>query len=390
MIILYIFQGIDNRLKADIPSSETLSRLAIGPSPNASAAKSDQPRDSYDQGGGKQVTIRLGPSTSLPAHKRNRLDDSILLRGDSKKECLDRRTRLTSSYARETQPHLSVAIVAGPRQDLTQQEANDVQLQIQEEIFATVRQAKSCLTAGTQAPHIPQFVGKATLSDGVLKMWCKTDEDLHWLRGVTPKLKPTKGGVTEFRLIKQTELPPKVRSALYVPGFDEDIDFLHDVLSFQNPHYKVSTWSLYTHHKVENTRPGVFLILGIPADQIEDILARGRKVSYSTGTIYLLFFNGDNLTEVPPIIPLKLAPTQTKTDAEAKLALAGIKAEDETESDSREFDMEALLSDFAPTSQRIRTPWEEPAAMTSMDTKETKLSATLQEMLKQWATEAQM
>ncbi|CAH2208265.1 jg17343, partial [Pararge aegeria aegeria] len=236
-----------------------------------------------------------GPSTNPSNLKRDRLVDTISPRGEHKRQRTDRQTNTRGTDAHATQPHLSVAITLSTRSDMTQIEASSVQSQVQKQIFAT------CSTKpepGT-SPYAPAFVGKALLNEGVLKLWCHDEQALSWLQEVVPRLKSPREG-TGLMLIKQADKPIRVKSALYVPDFDEGIANLQQVLSLQNPWYKVSSWTLYTFKRTTSTPPGLFLVLGIPTEQLDELLSRGRRVAYSTGSIYIRFFDGEGLSDVPP------------------------------------------------------------------------------------------
>ncbi|XP_045770022.1 uncharacterized protein LOC123870696 [Maniola jurtina] len=238
-----------------------------------------------------------GTSSSQTNKKRDRLDDTISPRGEHKRARTDdRHTRdAKGSYATAAQSHLSVAVTTTPRVDLTQDEANAIQAQIQKAIFA------ACIEplAPGQTRYAPAFEGKAFLSEGVLKMWCHDDQACNWLINVVPKLTSPRSG-TGLTVIKQTEIPVRVRSGLYVPDYDGEIGQLHQVLSHQNPWYGVSQWTLFSYRRTTSSPPGVFLILGIPNVELPTILARGRKVAYSTGSIYIRFFTSEGLSDVPP------------------------------------------------------------------------------------------
>ncbi|CAH2216228.1 jg7124 [Pararge aegeria aegeria] len=127
------------------------------------------------------------------------------------------------------------------------------------------------------------------------KLWCHDDRALSWLAMVVPRLNSPREG-TGLLVINQADLP--VRATLYVPNFDEDIGKLHNILSAQNPWYNVSSWSLYIYERTANNRPGVFLVLRIPRQQLEIILLREKSMSYSTGAIKLRLkdFQGSCLT----------------------------------------------------------------------------------------------
>ncbi|XP_023934545.1 uncharacterized protein LOC112043382 isoform X2 [Bicyclus anynana] len=211
----------------------------------------------------------LGPSSGEPSKKRARLNNGS-----------------------PNQPHLSVAVTTTPRLDFTQSEANAVQAQIQMAIFEACNVVQGI-------PYAPAFKGKAFLSEGVLKMWCQDDEALLWLKKCISTLVSPKPG-TSLSVIPQTDIPIKVRSGLYVPDFNRDMRQLHQVLKMQNPWYKIMAWTLYSCQKTVGHPPGVFLILGIPKEEVPNLLARGRRVAYSTGSIYIRFFTDDGMGEQPP------------------------------------------------------------------------------------------
>ncbi|XP_069360018.1 uncharacterized protein [Maniola hyperantus] len=249
-----------------------------------------------NRGPGKAKQNNPGPSSSQP-QKRDRLDDTISPRGEYKRARTEGgQTRdAKGSYARAAQSHLSVAITITPRTDLTQTEASSIQGQIQKAIFA------ACIEplAPGQTRYAPAFEGKAFLSEGVLKMWCHDDKALSWLVNVVPKLTSPRSG-TRLAVIPQTDIPVRVRSGLFVPDYDGEIGLLHKVLSHQNPWYDVSQWTLFSYSRTTSSPPGVFLILGIPNEELPKIIERERKVAYSTGTIYVRFFTDEGLSDVPP------------------------------------------------------------------------------------------
>ncbi|CAH2207460.1 jg17857 [Pararge aegeria aegeria] len=161
-----------------------------------------------------------------------------------------------------TQPHLSVAVTLVPRSHMTQPEANSVQGQIQKAILAI------CLRKPAQGttPYAPSFVGQAFLNEGVLKLWCYDDKALSWLQEIIPRLKSPRKG-TGLTVIRQADIPVRIRSALYVPDFTEEIAILQQKRSIQNPWYKVSSWTLYTFKRTNSNPPGDFPVLGIPTEK---------------------------------------------------------------------------------------------------------------------------
>ncbi|XP_052746976.1 uncharacterized protein LOC112045863 isoform X1 [Bicyclus anynana] len=179
---------------------------------------------------------------------------------------------------------------------MTQTEATALQEQIQEEVF------EACLRdpiPGVPLTHAPTFSGKAFLSEGVLKMWCEDDQALEWLNAVLPRLKSPREGF-RLNIINQRDITKRVKGALYVPSYRGEIGVLHRILQRQNPKYDVGSWTLHNFKRSTGKPPGVFLILGIPQERIKTILDNDRRIAYSTGTIYLKFYVGEELSDVPP------------------------------------------------------------------------------------------
>ncbi|XP_052743549.1 uncharacterized protein LOC128199186 [Bicyclus anynana] len=265
-------------------------------------------------GGGADEDRNPNPSNSQPSLKRGRLDDSISPRGQTKRTKTIGQTRTRESYAGATQQHLSVAITLVPRADMTQTEAMTLQEQIQEEVF------EACLRdpiPGVPLTHAPTFSGKAFLSEGVLKMWCEDDQALQWLNAVLPRLNSRREGF-EIKIINQREITKRVKGALYVPNYRGEIGKLHRILLRQNPKYDIGSWTLHNFKRSTGRLPGVFLILGIPQEKIDTILDNDRRVAYSTGTIYLKFFVGEELSDMPPSQATSTKQDNTETDAAAK------------------------------------------------------------------------
>ncbi|XP_039753337.1 uncharacterized protein LOC120628784 [Pararge aegeria] len=361
----------------DLPQKQTSTNTPAQRRPHPVAHRSNAYWRGRSSGETGDMSGNPGTSTSQSL-KRDRLDDTISPRGEYKRPRTDRQTRTRDSYARVTQPHLSVAVTLVPRSDMTQPEANSVQGQIQKEILAI------CLRkpAPGTTPYAPSFVGKAFLNEGVLKLWCYDDKALSWLQEIVPRLKSPREG-TGLTLIRQADIPVRIRSALYVPDFTEEIAILQQMLSLQNPWYKVSSWTLYTYKRTNSNPPGVFLVLGIPTEQVEDILAKGRRVSYSTGSIYIRFFDGEGLSDVPP---KKTPEPETKNDTATtnlKATAPGPSVENASE------DIDAIEMETGTNHPSNMTPWE-GVAETETDDDENANEARIQELLKGWAPEADL
>jgi hypothetical protein len=98
---------------------------------------------------------------------------------------------------------------------------------------------------------------------------------------------------------------------------------IQNILTGQNKWYQVSKWSLYNIERQEGDLPGTFLVLGIPADQIPGILARGRRLCYKLGNAYIRFFGSTGRLQDTPPDPAEAAP--------ATLVTGGSSAEKQSE-----------------------------------------------------------
>ncbi|XP_023934030.2 uncharacterized protein LOC112043017 [Bicyclus anynana] len=306
---------------------------------------------------GKGGNPAASSSTSQSGKKRDRLDDTISPRGLHKRQKTERRTRAGATYASVAQPHLSVAIALQPKSDLTNQEAVGIQSQISKEIIGTCLQDP---IPGLPLTHAPVFTGKAILSEGVLKLWCKDEPSLQWLHAVVPRLKSPRENHTVV-VQRQCDIPSRIKTALYVPDYDGDIGTLHRVLSRQNPAYDVKSWSLYNYKRTNSRPPGVFLVMGIPQEQIEKILSHERRMAYMTGSIYLRFFRNEELSEIPPgwdLPPASKMETETTGTkaADSKTEASVTKTPGKNISDNTEPDFTAPGPSAPPSSDG--TPWE--------------------------------
>ncbi|KAL4717253.1 hypothetical protein ACJJTC_017140 [Scirpophaga incertulas] len=92
------------------------------------------------------------------------------------------------------------------------------------------------------------------------------------------------------RLPRQSDIPTRVRAALFVARYNGDIARLQGILKRQNTCYYIGRWSLYRATSVGGDNHGTYLTLGIPPDEAEKVRARERRVSYLLGSIYVRFF----------------------------------------------------------------------------------------------------
>ncbi|KAL4720102.1 hypothetical protein ACJJTC_012986 [Scirpophaga incertulas] len=174
---------------------------------------------------------------------------------------------------------LAVAICfTPPAQDMTPYQGERVQAEIERLIMES-----------DSSTTLPAFRGYPRMADGTVHMWCENEYALSWLTQHVPgiKLPDTDQMLTVMR---QSDIPTRVRAALFVPRYNGDIARLQGILKRQNTWYDIGRWSLYRATSVGGDNQGTYLTLGIPPDEAEKVRARERRVSYLLGSIYVRFF----------------------------------------------------------------------------------------------------
>ena len=238
--------------------------------------------------GGAPLALNIRPRPSEPqpgpsglgAAKRVRPDDTAspgTLQGDSKRAKVRPAQGEQRSYARATKDipaRLAVAIcLSPPSRDMTIDEAEHIKLSLEDLV----------MDADPSMP-LPAFRGYPRVADGTVQMWCEDYGALTWLTLNLTKIKlpNTKDTLT---LVKQSDVPTRVRAALFVPRYNGDIARLQSVLSRQNTWYDIGRWSLYRATSVGGDNHGTYLTLGIPPDEVVKVLERERRISYLLGSI---------------------------------------------------------------------------------------------------------
>lgn len=251
--------------------------------------------------------------------KRSRPDDTMSPHDDRKRPKPERPrphpTAGSVNYADACKSNdLCVAIMTEPFRNLTLDEANAIEIAIEEAIDAELC---TPATSRTTPGRLPSFRGKAFHSEGVLKVWCEDDFTLEWLRKTAVNIRSPR---PETRIVvrRQAEIPKKVKAGMFVPRYKgEDIRTLHERFRMQNPWYDVAAWSLY-HVERQEDKEGVFLVLGIPLSDVEELKKRDRRVSYKVGSVYVRF--GEAVSK--PATSTVVAPTVAASTSKAPLAEA--------------------------------------------------------------------
>ncbi|KAG6439098.1 hypothetical protein O3G_MSEX000483, partial [Manduca sexta] len=208
---------------------------------------------------------------------------------------------------------LFVAVMAEPFTDLSPTHVEAITSTLESCIIGLA----DAPSGSNNIPYVPAFHGKPFHSEGVLKMHCEDSKAVEWLKETVATLEsPIPGTILVVR--RQKDIPKRVKSAVLLPACNEEIGTIQRVLICQNRGYQVSRWSLYSTERQEGNTPGTFLVLGIPADEIPNIMARGRRLCYKLGNAYIRFFgNKGRLQEMPPD-QVETAPTSgTSSDPSA-------------------------------------------------------------------------
>ncbi|KAJ8703587.1 hypothetical protein PYW08_001734 [Mythimna loreyi] len=251
-----------------------------------------------------------GPSGSGTA-KRDRPDDSAspsALQGDPKRVRTQAAQSEQKTYARATKDipaRLAVAIcLPPPSRDLTSDEATHVKSELERLLIESV--------VSDPTKPLPAFRGYPRVKDGTVQMWCEDENALTWLTQKLPSLRLPNSDQT-LTVMRQSDVPTRVRAALFVPRFNGDIALLQSLLINQNAWYDIGRWSLYRATKVGGDNYGTYLTLGIPTDEVDKVLGRERRISYLLGSIYVRFYPQTHpKTESDDTEPT--AQTQTETN----------------------------------------------------------------------------
>lgn len=215
------------------------------------------------------------------AEKRARLDDTISPRGEQKKQRVHAPTQQSKdSYAKAARSDLDIAITSDKLGQITADVAENLLLEIQQKILEEAKAATTQIA--------PEFRGKPVHSEGALKLWCENKGTVEWIKRVISTMSPLLTG--ENLVVKrQDDIPKRVRCGIMIPdkpGFWKNTRDIAFTLSFQNAWAGVDRWLL---QKADRQAEGWFLILTVPEDLVPTLVARGRRLSFGCGAVYLKF-----------------------------------------------------------------------------------------------------
>ncbi|CAH2097629.1 unnamed protein product [Euphydryas editha] len=263
----------------------------VGATAAACASKSKRARRGKKRTNEKNHEER--PTQTKPV-KRDRPDDSFTPQGNGKRRKPTNTTGPIKYADALKMKEYCVAIMMEPYHDLTKEQAEAIEKQLQrvmdEEIFSPSTSVTPVVA--------PSFRGKAFHSEGTLKMWCEDDFALQWLQRNVVKVTSPRAG-TRLVVRKQSEIPKRVKAGLLIPQVEpeDDLDRIRLRITCQNPKYRVSNWALYSAVPTED-KTAIYLILGIPEDDAQKLKASERRIHYKFGNIYARF-QEDRITALP-------------------------------------------------------------------------------------------
>lgn len=241
-------------------------------------------------GKGRFAAAGDASSVSKPA-KRLRPDDTLSPKDGGK----GKRAKTASLTPTQTRPNYAdavkgndycVAVLLEPFVDLTVEQASAIEEALDEAMDAEIYAPRPSSSAPVRAPA---FRGKAFYSEGVLKMWCEDDHALSWLHRIVPQLKSPREG-SKLAVRRQSEIPRRIKGGLLVPNYKgDDLDILRKKIQAQNPWYHIPQWAIYHAERQDEDR-SLFLILGIPQDDVSILKKRDRRVAFKLGSIYVRLF----------------------------------------------------------------------------------------------------
>lgn len=157
---------------------------------------------------------------------------------------------------------------------------------------------------------LPALRGYPRIAEGTVQMWCEDDNALTWLTQNVPDIRLPETDLT-LTVTRQTDKPTSVRAALFVPRYNGDIARLKSLLIRQNTWYDIVRWSLYRATSVGGDNHGTYLTLGIPADEVEKVLGRERRLSFLLGSLYVRFNRETQSSDLTETETETMEPTQT-------------------------------------------------------------------------------
>lgn len=202
-----------------------------------------------------------------------------------KVEKVDKAFKAKESATENCSNGLCVAVTTKTQVVLTNEQANLIKKSLEEAILnITLNWTK----------FTPCFRGKPIIAEGMVKLWCENKKSLKWLKNTVKELHVK--NIDELVVRRQDELR-KLTCALSIPGSNTNFAVIKSLLKGQNPWAHIDSWALYSS---EQRGENVFLVFGIPCAIIPKLVAKGRRLAYSLGSVYVRFYTNGELSDEPP------------------------------------------------------------------------------------------
>lgn len=244
--------------------------------------------------GGTNRPMPKGKGGAKSNAKRARLDETMSPKVEPKRQkTAPASTPPAKTYASAAAAPVDTRFAITSRNGYISRAAS---VEIDERIKEAIRQA------ALRAEHPTEgisFSGKPVYMDGCLRMSCTNAATLQWVKQAVRGMHVTDG--EELVVLPAVDIPRRVQCGLVLPEvWKHDHSLLGKCLQLANPDLKPERWLLNGIFPQPN-KGATFIVVSIPEETVPAILARRRRLSFMTGSIYLKFRNGKGkYVDTPP------------------------------------------------------------------------------------------
>ncbi|RVE44760.1 hypothetical protein evm_010559 [Chilo suppressalis] len=256
-----------------------------------------------------------GPAKTKSGAKRARLDETVSPRGESKRPKTTATETAPKSYAAAAASSALIrCAVTSKTGFISRPTAEQIEEKLEEAFLqaAMSTERPACMREGLA------FSGKPLYADGCLRFTCTNTATFGWFQQVVRDLHDSDLG--ELVVLRDDEIPKRVRCGFVLPKlWKHDQALLGKCLQIGNPDLTPERW-LLNGIQQQPTIGATFVVVSIPEDIVPAILARGRRLSFMFGSVYLKFRDAkgkyvDTLPTSDPSAPLGAQTTANVTPA---------------------------------------------------------------------------
>lgn len=211
--------------------------------------------------------------------KRVRPNENSKVDPKRQQPSLTRDTTLESYAAEATATESTeVALTSAIRRFISRGTASD----IEEFLIAKIDELPEIATSSSWSG--PIFLGRPTYKTGRLHLICKDERTVQWL--ITnlaafehpDSIEVIRLGVSKWR----------VNIGVLLPGLETDVARVSKRLLISNPWADIKSWLVHGLERQER-QSATFATFSIPEDVVPEIMARGRRLDYLLGSVYIKF-----------------------------------------------------------------------------------------------------